>query len=213
MSRIKNKIKSLFSKKQPHYITADKYWIQKMDITEIPNRMDLFVSACKDKDVLHFGCTDWPVFNAKNNLHIKLSEHTKSIDGFDVDKPGIENLRQYVDQDYYSDFSELSPKKYDVCLIPETIEHVDNIKDFLKGVSTVKASKFIITGPNCFAEVRQQNYNIENGVFTEVVHPDHNAWFSPFTLKNVIEKYSDLTVTKIYLLENGRMVCCEAVKK
>ncbi len=210
---IKKKIKQNLRSVKPHYKTADKYWIQKLPFIKIDDRLDLFIKECENKDILHFGCTDWPVFNPENNLHIILSEYTKTIDGFDIDKPGIENLRKYVDQDYYSDYQHLPAKKYDVCLIPETIEHVDNVQLFLKNVSAINASKFLITGPNCFSKIRQQNYHIDNNTFIEVVHPDHNAWYSPYTLKNAIEKYSDLKVTTIYLMQGGRMICCEATKK
>lgn len=50
-------------------------------------------------------------------------------------------------------------------------------------------------------------------LFVEVVHPDHNCWYSPFTLKNQIEKYSNLKVKNTFLLQDDTMVCCEAIKK
>lgn len=211
---IKQRFKRSIKSTQPHYKTAKEYWIQRMPFKNIGDRLDLFKAVCAGKDIIHFGCTDWPVFNPENNLHMILSEYTKTIDGFDIDKEGIENLRKYVNQDYFSDFKSIpASKKYDVCLIPETIEHVDNVQSFLSNVSTINASKFLITAPNCFSKIRQQNYHIENDTFIEVVHPDHNAWYSPYTLKNTIEKYSDLKVTTIYLMQGGRMICCEAIKK
>ena len=200
-------------KKHHHYESSNEFWVQKMPYKNIEVRLDFFISECKNKDVLHFGCTDWPVFNSNNNLHIQLSEHTKSIDGFDIDEEGIENLRKFVNQDYFSKYNDIPDKKYDVCLVPETIEHVDNVEIFLKNVSRVNASKFFITGPNCFSKERLNNFIIEKDHFIEIVHPDHNCWYSPYTLKNQIEKYSSLKVTNIYLLENGGMICCEAVKK
>lgn len=211
--KFKQRIKRTLKSTRPHHRTVDSYWVQKIAYTNIDDRLDLFREECEAKDVLHFGCTDWPVFNSKNNLHIILSAITKSIDGFDIDKPGIEALRKHVDQAYYSDFENLSSKKYDLCLIPETIEHVDNVAAFLGNLSNVNASKFLITAPNCFSKTRQENYRVEKDTFVEVVHPDHNAWYSPYTLKNVIEKYSELEVTKVYLMQNKKMICCEAIKK
>ena len=54
-----------------------------------------------------------------------------------------------------------------------------------------------------------------NGIdeFVEIVHPDHNCWYSPYTLKNQIEKYSNLKVTKVVLMEDDKMICCEAILK
>lgn len=212
--KLKQQLKRFFKNLnfKPHYKKVNKYWVQDLVVKRVNNRLNYFIERCEQKDVIHFGCTDWPIFNPKNNLHIQLATHTKTIDGFDIDLEGIDNLRQYVDQDYYSEFSKVTKKKYDVCLVPETIEHVDNIKDFLIDVSKINAKKFIITGPNCFSKSRKKNYYHKKERFVELVHPDHNCWFSPYTLKNVIEKYTSLKVSNIYLLENDRMVCCEAVK-
>jgi len=40
------------------------------------------------------------------------------------------------------------------------------------------------------------------------VHPDHNCWFSSYTLKNCITKFTDWQVTESYLLNNQSMVGC-----
>lgn len=191
----------------------DSYWVQKVATYKIQNRNAYFEFFCLDKKVLHFGCTDWPIFNPENNLHIKLSKSAKILHGFDIDKEGIENLKKYVNQDYFSDFSEISNIEYDVCLVPETIEHVDNVKIFLEGLSTINTKLFLITAPNCFASEHMIR-NI-NGIdeFVEIVHPDHNCWYSPYTLKNQIEKYSNLKVTKVVLMEDDKMICCEAILK
>jgi hypothetical protein len=208
----KQKILRLFDELKPKYKRVNKFWIQEMNIKIINNRKDLFIASCREKSVLHFGCTDWPIFNSNNNLHISLSKYAKSIDGFDIDIEGIENLKKYVNQNYFSDYSEVYEHKYDVCLIPETIEHVGNVEDFLINISNINASKFLITAPNCFSKERLKNYYKKNKLFIEIVHPDHNCWYSPYTLKNQIEKYSTLKVTQVYLLENESMICCEAIR-
>lgn len=199
--------------KHPHLKSNSEFWVQKLDYEAIDNRLKFFTSVCQDKDVLHFGCTDWPIFNPENNLHIQLAEITNSIDGFDIDVKGIENLKSYVNQDYYSAYGDIPNKKYDICLVPETIEHVDNVEIFLKNISKVDALKFLITAPNCFAPNRINNFVLKDNQFIEIVHPDHNCWYSPYTLKNQIEKYSSLKVTKVYLMESLSMICCEAVKQ
>jgi hypothetical protein len=197
---------------KPHYEIVGQYWVQKVFYKKIDNRLNFFIEHCKNKNIIHFGCTDWPIFNPNNNLHIQLSEYTKTIDGFDIDVEGINNLRQYVNQDYYSEYSKIPKKTYDVCLVPETIEHVDNVREFLENVSNINATKFLITAPNCFSRKRSRNFYMKKDQFIELVHPDHNYWFSPYTLKNTIEKYTSLKVSSIYLIENNTMVCCEASK-
>ncbi|WP_418637846.1 hypothetical protein [Winogradskyella sp.] len=189
------------------------FWTQEVSFTSIPDRFKFFKDLCKDKSVLHLGCTDWPIFDPSYNLHIKLAKVTSLLHGFDIDKEGIANLKNYVDQPYYSDFKELNNQQYDICLVPETIEHVDDVRTFLEGLSTVNAGEFYITAPNCFAKVHMERNFYSKDKIIEVVHPDHNCWYSPYTLKNQIQKYSNLKVTEVFLLNDDSMVCCKAIKE
>ena len=201
--------KNLF---KPKFKIFDNYWVQKVNVLRNEDRLEFFKHYCLNKKVLHFGCTDWPIFNPNLNLHIELSKHTNLLHGFDIDKVGIENLKKYVDQQYFSEFDEIPNIEYDVCLIPETIEHVDNVKIFLEAISNINAKIFLITAPNCFSRehMSRNHYGVDE--FVEVVHPDHNCWYSPYTLKNQIEKYSKLKVNEVILLEEEKMICCLAVK-
>ena len=65
---IKQKLKRSLKSTQPHYKTVKEYWIQRLPFKEIGDRLDLFKAECEGKDIIHFGCTDWPVFNPENNL-------------------------------------------------------------------------------------------------------------------------------------------------
>ncbi|MFV8346501.1 methyltransferase domain-containing protein [Flavobacterium sp. ZB4P13] len=212
IKKIIKKVLNFFKKKQPKYTLHDKFWIQKVKTTTIADRVPFFEELVKGKNVLHFGCNDWPIFNPDYNLHIKLAKQAKSIHGFDIDLEGIENLKKYVDQSYFSNFSQLKDKQYDICLVPETIEHVDNVRTFLEGLSTVNAKVFYITAPNCFSKKHMERNFYGDNEFIEVVHPDHNCWYSPFTLKNQIEKYSNLKVIRVFLLNEDTMICCQAIK-
>jgi hypothetical protein len=73
-------------------------------------RFSFFEDVVKNKTLLHFGCNDCPIFNPSYNLHIKLAKYASKIDGFDIDLEGIENLKKYVNQDYYSNFDQLVGK-------------------------------------------------------------------------------------------------------
>ncbi|ARS38481.1 hypothetical protein CA265_01790 [Sphingobacteriaceae bacterium GW460-11-11-14-LB5] len=201
----------LFSKKKKQEDPGE-FWSQKVELTKIMSKYDYFKATCSAKNILHFGCTDWPIFDPATNLHIWLAGICKELSGFDIDVQGLAELQKHVNQPYFSDFAELSDKKFDVCLVPETIEHVENIGTFLSSLGKVNAEKFIITGPNCFAPEHMSRNIASNNLFVEIVHPDHNCWFSPFTLKNVITKYANLKVDHVYLLEDETMVCCECTK-
>jgi len=207
-------MKNFFKKeRKPKYLKFDNYWVQKIETSAIQNRVSYFEELCLNKTVIHFGCTDWPIFDSNNNLHIKLSKHAKVLHGFDIDKEGIENLKKFVNQEYFSAFSEIPDIEYDICLVPETIEHVDNVRLFLEELSKVRANTFIITAPNCFSKEHLSRNFYADDYFVEVVHPDHNCWYSPYTLKNQIEKYSSLIVESVKLLEEDKMICCVAKKK
>lgn len=203
----------LFSRKNKVEETPDNFWTQRVEIVKINSKYDYFKSICTEKNVIHFGCTDWPIFDPNTNLHIWLNNICNELTGFDIDLGGIEELKKFVDKEYYSEFSQLTGKKFDVCIVPETIEHVQNISLFLADIGKINADKIIITGPNCFAPDHMQRNTSTATSFIEIVHPDHNCWFSPFTLKNVITKYSSLDVDRVFLLEDETMVCCECSRK
>lgn len=218
IKRMKKGIKKILEtililKKPKKYTLYDKFWVQKIKTNIVLDRVIFFEQICKDKNVLHLGCNDWPIFNPSYNLHIKLAKKAKSIHGFDVDLEGIEDLKKYVNQPYFSNFNQLKDNQYEICLVPETIEHVDNVRTFLEGLSTVNAEVFYITAPNCFSKNHIERNFYGKNEFIEINHPDHNCWYSPHTLKNQIEKYSNLKVEEVILLNEDRMVCCKAIKK
>lgn len=209
---IKKIYKKLFIKELPLYKKIDQFWVQTIAKKSIDNRFEFFKEICANRNVIHFGCNDWPIFKPDYNLHIYLSKVAQSIHGFDIDIEGLDQLKKYVNQPYFSNFSEIKENQYDVCIVPETIEHVDNVKDFLIGIESVNAQVFFISAPNCFSKRHVNRNHYEDKKFIEIVHPDHNYWFSPFTLKNVIEKYTSLKVEEVFLLEGDTMVCCKAIK-
>lgn len=209
-------MKALFGRKQKETKPVRKrnFWTQGVHIEGRWPRKEFFSKLSEGKKVLHLGCTDWPVFHPETNLHIYLAQYAAHLHGMDIDAEGIARLKEYVDQPYYLslDNTELLSNGYDVCIVPETIEHVDNPADFLKKVGNLPSNVFYITGPNAFCKKHIERNYYEETEFVEVVHPDHNCWFSPYTLKNCIEKYSGLKVTAVYLLEDETQVCCEARK-
>lgn len=211
---IKNVISTFFQRKnvKPKIQISD-YWIQKINVKRIQNREVVFRPFLENKKVLHIGCTDYPIFDAKNNLHIKISKYTSVLHGMDVDKDGLDVLNRHYAGTYFTDLNDSYKFEYDTVLVPETIEHVENVGLFLKEISKVKAETFIITGPNAFNDYGVNEYDDKINIFTESIHPDHNCWFSPYTLKNAIEKYSGLNVTEVYLCNHDLMVVCICTKK
>jgi hypothetical protein len=184
----------------------DPYWIQQTQVFRNHDRMKVFEPYVKGKKVLHIGCTDYPIFNPNTNLHLKLGKLCDELHGMDVDSKGIEVLKGFFPGVYFEDLKE-ADEKYDTILAPETIEHVENISIFLKEINSISAKHYIITGPNCFNDYFKNGFKAGNE-FVEMVHPDHNCWFSPYTLKNVIEKSTDLKVDEIHLSNHDLMIVC-----
>ena len=187
-----------------------EFFTQRLNVKKYDaNRFEYLIRHCKGKRVLHVGCTDYPIFKPEKNLHIQLDKIAGVLHGLDTDKEGCRELQKYVDQPYFHHFADLT-ESYDVCLVPETLEHVDNVGSFLEAVETVRAERFIFTVPNCFSPFhmnRNNHFDYENG-FVEYVHPDHNAWYSPYTLQNVIKKCSKLNILEVAVIQDESSAVC-----
>jgi hypothetical protein len=151
------------------------------------SRLDFLTPLVRDLKVLHVGFVDYPITKPKKNLHLRIAPACKRIDGIDPNATDeIKSVLSVPNGDIYDSWNNV-PNDYDVIIVPEVIEHVDNVALFLQQLDQVKG-KLIITAP-CSYKL-SGNFREENGLYIETVHPDHNCWYSPYTLKNVINKYS-----------------------
>lgn len=183
------------------------FFYQESPVAIANNRVEFFKKILTATKVLHVGCTDYPIQNIENNLHIALSKFITDLSGFDIDKAGLEALKSLVPGKYFSSVDQII-EHYDYVLVPEVIEHVPNIEQFLSDLNRIDTTYFIITAPNAyFLEHEDHCYLQKNGFYFEEVHPDHNCWFSPYTLSNCIKKYTPWKIENIYLLQAHSMVC------
>lgn len=190
------------------------FFNQQINYIDRQNRLDFFSRLIENKKALHYGCADWPIFNINTNLHYKLLGVNPNLVGYDIDSETIDNMKA-LPEFSNCDLSSIKPKsllKYDITLVPETIEHVFNIEEFILEVSNISKT-VIITAPNAFCDTHYSR-NLDNGSqFTEIVHPDHKYWFSPYTLMNsikmVLDKHKiEYTIDEVGFLENRTMVYC-----
>lgn len=179
----------------------DPYFVQRVEVgTEIADlgRLDVFASLCAGKRVLHVGCADWPITDPRTSLHVALEQHCAQLDGFDVHAEALDQLRPYVKGRLFSDFAEIDGS-YDVVLVPEVMEHVADVAGFLAQLEAVDASCFLISVPDAFqCRSRHFDFIADSETFVEVVHPDHNVWYTPYTFSNTIRKYSGLNVERLW---------------
>ena len=195
--------------------TSD-FYTQTLDINIISKtRVSFFIEKIKNRSTLHYGCADWPVYNTSTNLHLSLIPHISNIDGYD---PNTETITLMKKSNMYSNttlYDSIPDKQYDFILVPETIEHVNNVVKLLSDISTNAHSDtdILITAPNALCTEHLTRHTLKNNVWTEIVHPDHNYWFSPYTLYNSIYKgYKELgfntTFSEVGVIANNTMVYC-----
>jgi len=158
-----------------------------IEVSDVEDRRAWLAEHCVGRSVLHVGCCDVPIFDANNNLHIFLSRQTDRLDGLDVSEEGIEVLRRHVDGEYFTDAAAVT-REYDLVLAPEVLEHTINPGEFLSGIFSIPATKYLITVPHIQWYERTRR---EGGSFYEEVHGDHKAWYSPYTLLNTLRPFID----------------------
>jgi len=160
---------------------------QQIAVTQLPDRRPLFIERCSQRSVLHVGCCDVPFFDAETNLHLALAPHTDRLDGLDVSEGGIAVLRRHVEGEYFTRAAQVT-RQYDLLLAPEVIEHTDNPQQFLTDLFSVRATQYLITAPHYqwYEQSRR-----EASIFHEKVHPDHRAWYSPYTLLRSLRAFID----------------------
>jgi hypothetical protein len=79
------------------------------------------------------------------------------------------------------------------------MEHVPDVAGFLGQLDAVKAPHVLITVPDAYQCMRRYfDYLGESETFVEVVHPDHNCWYTPYTFSNVLKKYTDWTLDGLW---------------
>lgn len=184
----------------------DPFFVQKLHVSSQlrgSHRNQVFGSLCDGRTVLHVGCADSPITNINNNLHLALQQCAKLIDGFDLDTRALEMLRPHVHRGgLFSTFDDVKDRSYDLLLVPEVIEHVDNVEQFLKTLDSIDFGEVIITAPDAYSCMRRHfDYDGDSETFCEIVHPDHNAWYTPYTLMNVLRKYTTWTIEGLFFLE------------
>jgi mannosyltransferase OCH1-like enzyme len=177
------------------------YFLQRVPVgSELASldRMEVFASLLSGQRVLHVGCADWPITDPRTSLHVSLEAHCARLDGLDPHGEALEQLRPFVKGQLFTDFAQVTDR-YDVVLVPEVMEHVPDVSDFLGQIESVDAGLFLISVPDAFqCRARHFDYVPETETFLEGVHPDHNVWYTPYTFANTLRKYSGLELQRMW---------------
>ncbi|WP_308388912.1 hypothetical protein [Acidithiobacillus sp. AMEEHan] len=174
----------------PHY--SNSFFEQNLVLTDKyknRNRFEVFREFCHGKRVLHVGFADWPITDINNNLHVYLDGVCKALDGFDTNVEAFPLIQAHVKGKLFSDVNKIFDS-YDLVIVPEVIEHVGNVENFLESLNQLKFDEILFTAPDAVQCYSRHFRVLNDGHFSELVHPDHNCWYSPYNLYNTIRKYS-----------------------
>jgi len=183
----------------------DAYFVQKMwvgDELAGQDRFEVFRQICANRRVLHVGCVDWPITAVEHNLHLFLDRHCAALDGFDVHDEAFPMLQPHVKGRLFSRWEQVQDE-YDVVLVPEVLEHVPNVAEFLAEIDRVRAPHVVLTVPDAYQCFRRHfDYDAGSKTFVEVVHPDHNNWYTPYTLQNTLAKYTNWKLNGLWFFNS-----------
>lgn len=149
------------------------------------------------KKVLHFGFVDHEEIIeykiATNNwLHKIINETSVRCAGIDINCSGVQKVRELGFDDIFCTniiqdelIEELKNEDWDIVLLGEVLEHVNNPVEFLKAIRDklkINTKEILITVPNAFYYKNFLN-TFQN---IEFINTDHRYWFTPYTLSKLL---------------------------
>lgn len=173
------------------------------------DRMNLITEKCSGKKIVHLGCTDHiQLISDKREkglwLHDKITSKAKECIGFDINSNAVKyvndelNINNVFFDDIVSRKNEMiCSKKWDMIIVGEILEHVNNPVDFLNKIKKMYSGvieKILITVPNAL--------KLENYIFAEqgyeCINSDHRYWFTPYTISKVLYE-SQIEIEELYM--------------
>lgn len=193
------------------------FYLQSIPVSDAyvgKSRLEVLRGYCENKKVLHIGCVDYPVTQLADNLHLQLAPFCRTLDGYDIHTEVYPTLEPYIKNGRFL-YSLEEAGDYDVVIIPEVLEHIGDVPKFLGEMARIPAKKFLITVPDLFQCFnRHFEYLGKNQVFLEAIHPDHNCWYSPYTISNTIKKYTPWHVASIHFFNRiSLLVVADSIAK
>jgi len=165
--------------------------------TKIYNRLDLLTDLSVKKRVVHLGFADHieliETKLAKNQwLHQRLMNVADDCIGIDLNEEAVTFIKQKlgIDKVYeydvieYPPFREITDHTWDVMILGEIIEHIDNPVNFLRVLKEKYGSRvhsLVITAPNAFRYRNTKVFMTKE----EYINSDHRYWFTPYTLAKI----------------------------
>jgi SAM-dependent methyltransferase len=171
-------------------------WRQKLPRGGPFDREQMLLDFARDKRVVHVGFVDERRLEDKVErgrwLHERLRDSATAIVGLDVSEDGVRWAKEQgfdahvVDAQSPDAVAGLGLEQADVVIAGEVIEHLDAPGPFLQAMTALVGpdGRLVITTPNAY---RLLNF-LAPASGRELIHPDHTAWHSPHTLRNLLER-------------------------
>lgn len=140
---------------------------------------------CRDLAVLDVGCVGQDYdFDNPLWLHNLIRSFSGSLDGVDIQEDGIRKLQEKGYSVFSAEELSVSGKTYDIIVMSDVIEHVNDPVGFLKFYSgfLVPGGKILITTPNAHAIRNFTSILIRNNFS---VNPEHTLWLCPKTMLEI----------------------------
>jgi SAM-dependent methyltransferase len=175
----------------PQEITG---WRQRLPRRGPCDRVEMLLDFCAGRRVVHVGFVDERRLETKLEegkwIHSQLAAVAESIVGLDLSQEGVSWARERgfeahaVDAQSPDDVAALGLDPADVVVAGEIIEHLDAPGPFLRAMRALLKPDglLVVTTPNAY---RLLNF-LAPVSGSELIHPDHTAWHSPHTLRNLL---------------------------
>lgn len=155
---------------------------------KIRGKEQAILDLCKGRKVLDVGCVgqDKPA-GSSDWLHGKVKSVTAELTGVDINTEKISVLNREGYHILTPEVLQQSEKKFEVVLMADVIEHVDDVAAFLKYYLKFLQDdgKMIITTPNPYS-IRQTASIFLYG--QPGINPEHTAGLDPITMIEVFAR-------------------------
>ncbi len=161
------------------------------------DRVAAIRSRCAGRSVLHVGCTNFPNTAAKiasrTLLHAQVASVASVLHGIDIDEPGLELLRQAghtavfrIDAKRLAEPHPALLPAYDVVLLADVIEHVEDPGDVLLGARSRlrPGGELVLSTVNAFYFYGMLRVMLG----AEVSHPEHVASYTQSNLRELFAR-------------------------
>jgi SAM-dependent methyltransferase len=171
-------------------------WRRKLPREGPFDREQMLTEFADGRRVVHVGFVDERRMEDKLErgrwLHERLREVASSLVGLDVSEEGVRWAREQgleahaIDAQSADAVEALGLEPAEVVIAGEVIEHLDAPGPFLQAMRKLlePTGVLVLTTPNAY---RLLNF-LSPTWGIELIHPDHTAWHSPHTLRNLLER-------------------------